>query len=50
VPRYEVLRDEFKRLAELILELTPSCPDQTAALRKLRDTSMAVNQAIACNE
>lgn len=48
--RYEVLRNEFKHLASEIVALTPSCPDQTAALRKLRETAMAVNQTIACNE
>jgi len=48
--RYMLLRDGFKELAHIILESTPACADQTAALRKLRDTAMAVNQAIACNE
>jgi hypothetical protein len=47
--RYVTLREEFKVLALLILDLTPSCPDQTAALRMLRECAMAVNQTIACN-
>lgn len=48
--RYVAVRDKAKELAQLIVNSTPSCPDQTAALRKLRETVMAVNLAIACNE
>ena len=47
---YQVIREEFASLARTILDMTPSCADQTAALRKLRECSMAVNQTIACNE
>lgn len=48
--RYVKLRDKAKEFAQLILDCTPACADQTAALRKLRETVMAVNQTIACNE
>jgi hypothetical protein len=48
--RYKVLRGEFKRLAEMVVEMTPPCADQTVAIRKIREASMAVNMAIACNE
>jgi hypothetical protein len=48
--RYVALREQFKVLAYLILDVTPCCPDQTAALRMLRECSMACNQTIACNE
>jgi AmiR/NasT family two-component response regulator len=48
--RYAELRDAFRELADEILMKTPSCADQTAALRMLRETAMAVNQTIACNE
>ncbi len=48
--RYVLLRDKFRELAYLILQETPACADQTAALRQLRECSMAVNQSIACNE
>jgi len=48
--RYQKLRDLAFDYGMAIVELTPSCADQTAALRMLRETSMAVNQAIACNE
>ena len=50
VNRYSVLRAKFKELATLIVNVTPACPDQTVAVRKLRETAMAVNQTIACNE
>ena len=48
--RYVKLRDKAKEFAELIVACTPSCADQTAAMRKLRETVMAVNLTIACNE
>jgi hypothetical protein len=48
--RYIKIRDKAKEFAELILNCTPSCADQTAAFRKLRETVMAVNLTIACNE
>lgn len=48
--RYVKIRDKAKEFAELIIASTPSCADQTAAIRKLRETVMAVNLAIACNE
>jgi hypothetical protein len=48
--RYEDLRENFKLTALAILSQTPACADQTAALRMLRECSMAVNQTIACNE
>jgi hypothetical protein len=48
--RYVELRESFRNLADEILMKTPACADQTAALRMLRECSMAVNQTIACNE
>ncbi len=50
VTRYEIIREEFRAMALIIRDLTPQCADQTAAFRKLRETAMAVNQCIACNE
>jgi hypothetical protein len=50
IARYNTIREEFKRLAMLVTDLTPICPDQTVALRKLHDANMAVNLTIACNE
>lgn len=48
--RYVAIRDKAKEFAELIMASTPASADQTAALRKLRETVMAVNLTIACNE
>jgi len=48
--RYGELRGKFLDLALLIVDMTPVCADQTVALRKLHETSMAVNATIACNE
>jgi hypothetical protein len=48
--RYVKIRDKAKELAEMIVALSPACPDQTVALRKLRETVMAINLTIACNE
>ena len=48
--RYVAIRDKAKELALLINELTPSCSDQTAAIRKLRECVMTANAAIACYE
>lgn len=48
--RYVAIRDKAKELAEIFVESSQSCADQTAAMRKLRETVMAMNQTIACNE
>lgn len=48
--RYQKIRDKAKELAHVILECTPSCADQTAAIRKLRESVMTANAAIAINE
>jgi hypothetical protein len=48
--RYETIRNQAKGLAELFLASSQPSADQTAALRKLRETVMAMNLAIACNE
>lgn len=45
---YEKLRSSAKEFATAILDLTPSCADQTAAIRKVREATMTANQAIAC--
>ena len=50
VERYQKLRDKFRELAHMIVDLTPDCVDQDVALRKLSEASMAVNITIACNE
>jgi hypothetical protein len=45
--RYIELRSQHKRLAEKILELTPSSAEQTLAIRALHLSSMHANTAIA---
>jgi hypothetical protein len=45
--RYEVIRATAKLLACTILENTPQCADQQAALRHLRECVMTANAAIA---
>ncbi len=48
--RYELIRHAAKNFAQLIRECTPGCPDQTAAIRKVREAVMTANAAIAINE
>ena len=48
--RYQRIRDAGKALAHEILLCTKPSPDQTAALRKVREAVMTANAAIACNE
>lgn len=46
--RYAKIRDKAKELAFVILECTPMCADQSAAIRKLREVVMTANASIAC--
>jgi hypothetical protein len=46
--RYELLRAQGHVLATLIYELTPPGPDQSVAIRKVREAIMTANAAIAC--
>ena len=48
--RYVKIRDAGKALAQTILDCTPGCADQTAAIRKVREAVMTANAAIAINE
>jgi hypothetical protein len=47
--QYVVIRDAAKSLAEIIVANTPASPDQTAAIRKIREAVMTANAAIACD-
>jgi hypothetical protein len=47
LPKYEALRASAKQFAESIVSNTPSCADQTAALRKVREACMTANAAVA---
>lgn len=48
--RYEKIRAAGKEFARVVLATTPRCPDQTAAIRKVREAVMTANAAIAINE
>jgi hypothetical protein len=45
---YAKLREAGKVFAQTILELTPPCADQSAAIRHVRDAVFTANAAIAC--
>lgn len=46
---YSAIRAKAKEFAQLFNSCVPECADATAAHRKLRETVMAMNLAIACN-
>jgi len=46
--QYTMLRDKAKELAVAFDACLPDCADKTAAVRKIRETVMAMNLAIAC--
>lgn len=45
--RYSIIRQEAAALARVIVKNTPAGPDQTAAIRKLRECVMTANASIA---
>ena len=45
---YNQIRTAAKYYAEVVNEHVPDCADKTAALRKIRDSVMAANLAVAC--
>ena len=45
--KYQKIRDKAKELAHVIVDNTPACADQTAAIRKLREAVMTANASIA---
>lgn len=45
--RYTKLRDAAKVFAEVLLDCTPMCADQTYAIRQLRSCVMTANASIA---
>lgn len=46
--RYMMIRQAARYFAQTILENTPEGPDQTAAIRKVREAVMTANVSIAC--
>lgn len=47
--KYVEIREAAKVFAEVIVRLTPSSADQTAAIRKIREAVFTANAAIACD-
>jgi hypothetical protein len=47
LPKYEELRRAAGNFVYSILELTPNCADQQAAIRLVREAVMTANAAIA---
>ena len=45
---YSKLRSSALDFAKAINDLVPDCADKTAAIRKLRESVMTANAAIAC--
>lgn len=45
--QYKRIRDKAKELAQVIVDNTPYCADQSAALRHLREAVMTANASIA---
>ncbi|HMF74290.1 MAG TPA: hypothetical protein VK604_01380 [Bryobacteraceae bacterium] len=45
--KYQTLRDAAKAFAQAIIDNTPACADQTAAVRHVREAVMTANAAIA---
>ena len=48
--RYEILRNEAKKLAHLINDKCPDSAEKTIAIRKLQECIMNANASIAINE
>ena len=48
--RCAAIREAGWDFAAVVRESTPSSPDQTAAIRKIREAVMTANAAIACEE
>jgi len=47
VPKYEAIRAAAKQFAQVLVANTPSSPDQTAAIRLLRQCVHTANGSIA---
>jgi hypothetical protein len=45
---YNTIREAAKIYAETVNKHVPDCADKTAAIRKIRDSVMAANLAVAC--
>ena len=47
IPNYVAIRDAAKVFAQVVIDNTPECADQSAAIRKIREAVMTANAAIA---
>jgi len=47
LPKYEAIRAKAKELGHIIVDNTPACADQTAAIRLLREAVFTANASIA---
>lgn len=50
IERIRAVRHKAKELAHLVLDLTPRCADQSAAIRLIREVVMTANAAIVCEK
>ena len=48
--RYIAIRNAAKAFAHVLLDNTPGSPDQSAAIRKLRECVMTANASIALED
>lgn len=48
IAKYKAIRDAALAFAAVVVENTPPCADQTAAVRKIREAAFTANAAIAC--
>lgn len=48
--RYQKINEAALNFALVVMENTPKCADQSAAVRQIREARMTANAAIACNE
>lgn len=47
ISQYNAIREAARVLARVIIQNTPASPDQTVAIRKLRECVMVANAAVA---
>lgn len=49
IEAYKRIRAAGKEFAKTVLDFTPTCADQTVAIRAIRESVMWANVAIACD-
>lgn len=48
LPKFLAIREEALHFARVVIAHTPSCADQSAAIRLIREAVWTANAAIAC--